>query len=65
VRRSFFVPWVVNTDTYSGERAEPVVFMASLAKFGEWPLTAQTLRGEPLSKLAGWLPPRDSMMNRV
>jgi len=35
---------VVNTDSYSGERAEAVVLMAYLAKFGEWPLTAHALK---------------------
>jgi hypothetical protein len=48
---------VVNTETYPGERAEAVVLMAYLAKFGAWPLTAQALRGEQLSKLADRLSP--------
>lgn len=37
---------VVNTGTYAQERAEAVVLMAYLAKFGEWPLTARVLRSE-------------------
>ena len=56
---------VVNTETYPGERAEAVVLMAYLAKFGAWPLTAQALRGEQLSKLADRLPPGDSVMHTV
>ena len=48
---------VVNTGTYAGERAESVVLMAYLAKFGEWPLTAGALEGEQLSGPAGRLPP--------
>jgi len=36
---------VVNTGTYAGERAEAVVLMAYLAKFGEWPVTAHALKG--------------------
>jgi hypothetical protein len=37
---------VVNTGTYAQERAEAVVLMAYLAKFGEWPPTALVLRGK-------------------
>lgn len=37
---------VVNTGTYAQERAEAVVLMAYLAKFGQWPVTAHVLRGE-------------------
>jgi cytidylate kinase len=37
---------VVNTGTYAQERAEAVVLMAYLAKFGKWPLTAHALKGE-------------------
>ena len=54
---------VVNTETYAGERAEAVVLMAYLAKFGEWPLTALALRALQLSELTGRLPPMDFMMN--
>ncbi|MGB8294568.1 MAG: cytidylate kinase-like family protein [Polyangia bacterium] len=53
----------VNTDTYSGERAESVVLMAYLAKFGEWPLTAHSLSGASPADLAGILPPRDQMVD--
>jgi cytidylate kinase len=56
---------VVNTDTYSGERAEAVVLMAYLAKFGEWPLTALALKGASPADLAGMLPPTDQMMDIV
>ncbi len=56
---------VVNAATYDGERAEAVGLMAYLAKFGEWPLTAQALKGEPLAELARRLPPTDLMMNAV
>ena len=56
---------VVNTDTYSGERAEAVVLMAYLAKFGEWPLTALSLKGASPADLAGMLPPTDQMMDIV
>lgn len=51
----------VNTDTYSGERAESVVLMAYLAKFGEWPLTAHALSGAYPADLAGTLPPMDQI----
>jgi hypothetical protein len=37
---------VVNTGTYAQERAEAVVLMAYLAKFGKWPPTAHALRGK-------------------
>jgi hypothetical protein len=56
---------VVNTGTNAGERAEAVVLMAYLAKFGEWPLTAQALKGEQLAELAGRLSPRDQVMNTM
>jgi len=46
---------VVNTGTYAQERAEAVVLMAYLAKFDEWPVTAQVLRGEGPSTLPGTL----------
>jgi hypothetical protein len=47
---------VVNTGTYAQERAEAVVLMAYLAKFGEWPLTAHVLRGEGPSASPGTVP---------
>jgi hypothetical protein len=47
---------VVNTGTYPQERAEAVVLMAYLAKFGEWPATAHDLRGEGASVSPGTLP---------
>jgi Cytidylate kinase-like family len=47
---------VVNTGTYPQERAEAVVLMAYLAKFGEWPVTAHVLRGEGTSAVPGTLP---------
>jgi hypothetical protein len=53
---------VINTDTYGGERAEAVVLMAYLAKFGEWPLTARELKAE---HLPGRLPPIDPLADRV
>ena len=53
---------VVNTDTYCGKRAEAVVLMAYLAKFGEWPLTALELKTE---HLAGHLPPIHPPADRV
>jgi cytidylate kinase len=56
---------VVNIDTYPGERAEAVVLMAYLAKFGEWPLTALVLKGASPADLAGLLPPRDQMVDIV
>ena len=56
---------VVNTDTYSGERAEAVVLMAYLAKFGEWPLTALALKGASPADLAGILPPGSQMADMV
>jgi hypothetical protein len=56
---------VVNTETYLGERAEAVVLMAYLAKFGEWPLTAQALNGEELSGPGGRLPSVDRERARM
>jgi cytidylate kinase len=50
---------VVNTGTYAQERAEAVVLMAYLAKFGEWPLTAHVLRGEGLAASYHKLPAVD------
>jgi cytidylate kinase len=47
---------VVNTGTYPQERAEAVVLMAYLAKFGEWPETAHVLRGEGPSVAPGPMP---------
>jgi hypothetical protein len=47
---------VVNTGTYPQERAEAVVLMAYLAKFGEWPVTAHVLRGEGPSASPGTSP---------
>lgn len=56
---------VVNTDTYCGERAEAVVLMAYLVKFGEWPLTARELIGERPSGPAGRLPPIGPLADMV
>jgi len=56
---------VVNTDTYSGERAEAVVLMAYLAKFSEWPVTAQVLTGKELSGRAARLPSSDRETDRM
>jgi cytidylate kinase len=47
---------VVNTGTYPQARAEAVVLMAYLAKFGEWPKTAHVLRGEEASAAPGPMP---------
>ena len=47
---------VVNTGTYSLKRAEAVVLMAYLAKFGEWPLSAHGLKGEATPASVGMLP---------
>jgi hypothetical protein len=47
---------MVNTGTFAQERAEAVVLMAYLAKFGEWPVTAHVLRGEGPSASDGTIP---------
>jgi len=47
---------VINSDTYSGERAEAMVLMAYLAKFGEWPVTARVLKGDGPPGATGSLP---------
>lgn len=47
---------VVNTGTYAQERAEAVVLLAYLAKFGQWPVTAHVLRGEGPSASPGTPP---------
>jgi hypothetical protein len=47
---------VVNTGTYAQDRAEAVVLMAYLAKFGEWPVTAHALRRDGPSASPGTMP---------
>jgi cytidylate kinase len=56
---------VINTDTYSGERAEAVVLMAYLAKFGEWPVTAHGVTGDGISNGVDRLPSRDRETDRM